>query len=87
MLNYNKKAQIGQTIFWVLVTLIIVVVMIFFIVASVSLSAVKELKLFLNSNLDSGLKEESQILLKKTIIAYELNDANKQQIEEILKQK
>jgi hypothetical protein len=93
MLNYKKNflkgknAQVAQTTFWIFATIAIVVTLTLFILVSISLSTIKDLKLLLNSDVKSDLKGESQILMKKTILAEELNNANKEQIELILKLK
>jgi hypothetical protein len=88
MLNYKNKnkGQVGQTVFWLIATLVIVVTLIIFIIVSISMSTIKDIKLLLSSNVKSDLNGQSQIFIQKTILAEELNDANQAQIEEILKQ-
>ncbi|MEK6913510.1 MAG: hypothetical protein AABW47_02460 [Nanoarchaeota archaeon] len=92
MLSYNKRYNNrgqSQTVFWFFATFTIVAILTIFILLSISMSAVKNIKSLLSPsfNLKSGFEGESQVLLKKTIIAYELNNANKEQIELVLKQK
>jgi hypothetical protein len=86
MLKFNKRGQVGQTLTWVVATLIIVGVLIFSIIFSVTLAGIKDWsgkKIW--GTVGSDLNENSQILETKTILAYELNSENKEQIEEILK--
>ena len=78
----NKRAQIGETISWVVATILLVVVLIIFIYASVALSEVKNIK--------SGSKENSEDsadwVNSKTEIAYSINADNKNKIAEWIMQ-
>lgn len=84
--NKKKKGQVGQTIFWIAATLVIAGLLTIFIFASIGLSTLKDLKLLLSSDSNSNLKGESQVLTEKTILAFELNNANKEYIEAFLKE-
>ena len=85
LLPRNRSAQVGQTVFWLIATLVVIVTLILFIVVSISMSTVKNLNPFSSSALTSDLKGESQILMKKNFLAEELNNLNKDQIEVALK--
>ena len=78
----NKRAQIGPTLTWVLATLLIAGILAFFVFASFGVSKLKAISV---GELKSDLGEESSILKGKTDIAYELNSANKEIIEEGIK--
>ena len=77
----NKKAQIGETLTWVVATLIIIFVLIIFIYASVLMSKVKAIN---PNKLSIKFSEtESKIgwVEVKTIFAYSLNDEDKKKID------
>jgi hypothetical protein len=79
-LRYNKncKAQIGETLTWVIATLIIALILVLFVIASATLGKAK--------NLASSKKVEIgdskiDLIKTKTEIAYTLNSQNKNKIE------
>jgi hypothetical protein len=79
ILKCNKRAQIGETITWVVATLIIVAILVIFVVISIALGKTKNLA----SNRNVNVGESSLDLIKtKTEIAYTLNSQNKNKIEE-----
>jgi ABC-type Fe3+ transport system permease subunit len=74
----GKKAQVGETITWLVATIIIIVVLLIFVYASVVLSKTKALK--------KDIKIDSQDssfnwIFAKTEIAYSINNQNKNKIE------
>jgi len=77
----NKKAQVGESITWVVATIIVIVLLLIFIYASILLSKTK--------SLESG-KENSEYsfdwINSKTQIAYSINDKNKDKIEDWISQ-
>lgn len=77
--NKNKKGQIGETLTWVFATLIIVLVLALFIIASTVLGKTKNLAS--NRNVDIG-DSKIDLIKTKTEIAYTLNNQNKNEIEE-----
>lgn len=81
MLRYNKncKGQIGETLTWVIATLIIALILVLFIIASASLGKAKNLAS--NRNVDLG-NSKIDLIKTKTEIAYTLNNQNKNKIEE-----
>lgn len=78
MLN-SKKAQIGETVTWVVATLIIIAVLVIFIIISVALGKTKNLTS--NRNVDVG-NSAIDLIKTKTEIAYSINSQNKNKIEE-----
>jgi hypothetical protein len=98
MLNYkkdknclmtDKKGHTGDIYFWIFATIFLFLFFTVFVIVSISMSTLKDIKLLLTSvsGDTGGLKEESQIFTEKTILAGELNSANKEQIATLLKQK
>lgn len=82
MLNY-KKAQIGETITWVLATLIIIGAVLIFIWISFLMSKSRIIGV---GDVRTDLGKESEQLTTKTSIAEQLtNNENKSMIEDILK--
>jgi len=81
----NKYGSIDSTITWAVATLVIIGVLVGFVLGSIGLSKAKEVSSLLVSDAQSDFKEESQILKTKTSIAYELNNLNKGQIDDLLK--
>ena len=78
MLRTNK-GQIGESINWVVATIIIIVVLLIFIYVSIALGKTK--------SLDTGVKDNSEassvdLIKTKTEIAFSLKDTNKNKIEE-----
>ncbi|MEK6832511.1 MAG: hypothetical protein AABY32_00560 [Nanoarchaeota archaeon] len=77
MLDNNKKAQIGESITWVIATIILIVVLIIFIYASIALAKTKSLKF------DTKADSEDSVdwINAKTQMAYLINENNKNKIE------
>jgi len=79
----SRSAQVGETVSWVIATLIIVGILIIFLFISVGMSNTKFIKA---GNVETDLKEVN-LLKEKTSFAYQLtNYKNKDIIENILKQ-
>jgi hypothetical protein len=79
----KKKAQIGETLTWIVATLIIIVILFVFIFASVLMSKVKIIKM---GDVETDLKE-SNLLEKKTSFAHQIvNHKNEEIIIKILKE-
>jgi hypothetical protein len=78
MLKFNRKAQIGETLSWVVATLIIVLILVIFVIASIALGKTKNL--VSNRNVNVG-DSEIDLIKTKTEIAYALNSQNKNEIE------
>jgi hypothetical protein len=80
----NNKAQVGESVTWIVATVILIIILIVFIYASIILSESKNLKSKKNS--DSG--EYLDWINVKTEMAYSINDQNKDKIRVwILKEK
>jgi len=84
MLNYRKigkKAQVGETITWVIATLIIIGILILFILISSLMSKSKAVRI---GDVEADIKINN-LLTEKTSFAYQLtNSKNKDIIEDIL---
>jgi hypothetical protein len=81
--NLNKKAQTGETIAWLIATLVIVGILILFIYASVLMSNVKGVNI---GNLQTDSTKESAVLTEKTTLSnVMMNNKNKETIDNILK--
>jgi hypothetical protein len=81
--NLNKKGQTGETVAWLIATLVIVGILILFIYASVLMANVKGVSI---GNLQTDLEKESQVLTEKTALSnIILNNKNKETIDNILK--
>jgi hypothetical protein len=81
--NKAKKGQVGETISWLIATLVIIGVLLLFIWISVMMSKVKVIAVG-DLRTDSG--KESVILTMKTSLANQLNNENKEVIDNILKE-
>lgn len=75
MLNYNnKRGQVGESISWVVATIILIVILIVFIYLSVLLSKTKSISI--------SIKDSSvDWITAKTQFAYSLNSVNKNKID------
>jgi len=86
MSNYKrigKRAQIGETVIWIIATLVIVGVLLLFIFISSLMSKVKTIHV---GNLETDVKV-TNLLKEKTSFAYQLTDyKNRELIEGILKE-
>jgi uncharacterized protein YpmB len=81
MLN-NKKAQVGESITWVIATIILIILLIISIYASIALASTKSLKF--NTNTDS--EQAVDWISYKTQMAYSINNNNKNKIEDWISQ-
>lgn len=77
MLNNSKKGQVGESITWVIATIVVIVLLIIFIYASIVLSELKSLKI--------NTKKTSVSLVdwidSKTQMAYAISSGNKNKIQ------
>lgn len=76
MLN-NKRAQVGETVTWIIATIILIAILIIFLFISVSLSKVK----LFNANIKANSEEATDWINIKTNIAYSINSDNKNRID------
>jgi uncharacterized membrane protein YobD (UPF0266 family) len=85
MLNskiYSKRGQIGETVSWLIATLVIIGILILFIWASVLMANVKGVGI---GNLQTDLAKESLVLTEKTALSNVIMDnKNKDTIDNIL---
>jgi len=79
----SKKAQTGETVSWIVATLVIIGILLIFIYVSVLMSNTKKINF---TDTATGLPSESAILTEKNFIANEImNNKNKDMIDGILK--
>lgn len=76
MLN-NKRAQVGESITWIVATIILIVILIIFIYASVALSKAKSIK----TNIKADSVDSVDWINSKTQMAYSISANNKNKIE------
>lgn len=81
MLN-NRRAQVGESVTWVVATIILIIMLIVFIYASILLSKIKYLKFDIKTSSQSSV----DWINSKTQIAYSINSNNKNKIEEWISQ-
>jgi len=81
--HFSKKGQTGETVSWIIATLVIIGILILFIYASVLMANVKGVSI---GNLQTDLSKESLVLTEKTNLSnVVLNNKNKDTIDNILK--
>lgn len=73
----NKRAQVGETVTWVIATIILIIVLIVFIFISSTLAKTKSLKV----NLKVDSEDSFNWIDSKTQMAYSVNSANKNKIQ------
>jgi biopolymer transport protein ExbD len=73
----NKKGQVGETITWVIATIVLIVILLIFIYTSIALSKVKSLKI----NFKANSEEDVDWINSKTQIAYSISSSNKNKIQ------
>ena len=81
-LRKNKKGQASESITWIVATIILIAVLLIFIYASITLSKVKSINFKIKSNSENSF----DWIGKKTEMAYLINSANKDRIEEWIAQ-
>jgi hypothetical protein len=80
----NKRGQVGETVSWVIATIVIIGVLIAFLWISSLLSKVKAITA---GEVRSDLNKESVVLTGKTSLAHKLeNNKNKDVIDNLLKE-
>jgi len=85
MLRSNNKGQVGETMSWVVATLIIIGILIAFIYISVLMADLKKISL---ADIHTESEQGVDILSEKTVLAHTLaNNKDKQQIDQILGEK
>jgi biopolymer transport protein ExbB/TolQ len=73
----NKKAQVGETITWIIATIVLIAILMIFIFTSLALSKLKLFKV----NLKTDSVERINWIGEKTEMAYSLNSENKNRIQ------
>lgn len=73
----NKKGQVGESITWIIATIVLIVVLLIFIYASLALSKTKAFKL----NMDEEAGNSVDWIDSKTDMAYSINSNNKIRIQ------
>ena len=76
MLNKNKIGQIGDTLTWLIATVIIVAIMIFFIFGASTLGQTKKIGDFKRSLFSEISFEGDDLFLKKSLFAYNIVQAD-----------
>ena len=82
MLN-SKKAQVGETVTWIVATIVLIAILLIFIFASSILAKSKSLKV----NFKANSEEDASWIDSKTQMAYSLNNANRNKIVTWISQK
>jgi hypothetical protein len=70
MLYKNKRAQVGDTITWIIATIIIVVMIFFFVLGSSLLSETKSIVGYKSSLFSSGIMYKYDFYLSKSLFSY-----------------
>jgi len=84
--NLNEKAQIGTTVSWLVATVLIVVILLFFIFGASLLAKTKDISNFRESLFSESEFKGDDIFLKKSLYTYNLIGlkAEKRLVEEVL---
>lgn len=77
-LNKNKRGQISESLTWVVATFILIAILLIFIYVSIALSKTKSIKV----NIRTSLGDSFDWIDKKTEMAYSINSANRDEIDE-----
>ncbi len=78
----NKKAQLSDAMVWLLATIAIVVLLVFFVYASDILGKVNSVKVHTKRILWKDIsRDKYDFFYEKTLFAYKLNSNNKKKIE------
>lgn len=71
----SKKGQVGETITWVIATIIIVIVLVFFIFGASMMGSTKVLGKFKDSLFSKSYSLDEDVFLKKSIYTYSMIDS------------
>jgi len=78
----NKKAQISDTLTWIVATIVIIVIIVIFIYFTSALAKAKTIEAKTKAiSLSDGSSQEVNWLKEKTSLAYKINKQNKDFIE------
>ncbi len=84
LLPRSSSGQVGETVSWIIATLVIIGILVIFIYISVLMSKIKGTGII---SLKLNMEKENSILSEKTLIAHKLADnKNKEVIDNILKE-
>ena len=72
MLNKNNRGQIGDTLTWLIATVIIIAVMLFFIFGASTLGQTKKIGDYKRSLFSESSFEGDDLFLKKSLFTYNL---------------
>jgi len=86
-LTLNRKAQISQTLVWVLATILIVGILVVSVLLSFVIAKSKTILEKQPGEVKAGFESEFSVLEMKTNLAYQLNSDNKDKIKIILEEK
>jgi len=73
----NKKAQVGESITWIISTIVIIAILFIFIYLSVALAKTKSLEV----KVKEGSGDSADWITSKTQLAYSINPNNKNKIQ------
>lgn len=76
MLNYNKKAQLGETMTWAVATVIIVLILVFSLFISAKMGESKKIQKVFSDD----YKHSTDLIMEKTIFVYFMLDKNQKDI-------
>lgn len=79
----NKRAQVGETITWIIATIVLIGVIMIFIYISVAMSKTKSLE----AGVKEGAEDSADWINSKTELAYSINPNNKVRIQRWISQK
>ena len=83
MLRFNKKGQVGETVSWIIATIVVIGIVVFFIYVSILISKTKIIQTL---SLQSDVAEKPELLLHKTALSHQLTgNLNKEFIDNLLK--
>lgn len=80
----NKKGEIGETINWIVATIIILGIL---LVSVYITSIMSNLKIIREADVTSDLKSDSQVLEMKTSLSLRINNIDREKIENALEEK
>jgi biopolymer transport protein ExbD len=73
----NKRGQVGESVTWIVATIVLIVILIIFIYASVVLSKAKSFEV----SLKKGSEDSADWINSKTELAYSISSSNKNRIQ------
>lgn len=78
--NFTKRGQVSDTMTWIVATLLIILILVFFVYISFTLAKAKSIERVVFRF--GGVTQDADWIQQKTVFAFGVNSANREAIQE-----